>query len=89
MKDVSSSYDALVDSFEFIERFLSRLDIYTRIPLTPAVSDIAVKIVVEILSTLAMATRQVNRGRLSMSCPSSCGSSTQRSREIREENAWR
>jgi hypothetical protein len=55
----------------------------------PAVSDIVIKIMVEILSTLAMATRQVKRGRLSMSCLSCCGSLTQRSREIREEGAWR
>lgn len=70
MKDVGTSYDALVDLFETIERFLSRLNIYTRIPLTPAVSDNVIKIMVEVLSTLAMATRQVKQGRLSMFCPS-------------------
>jgi hypothetical protein len=51
--------------FESIERFLSRLDIYTRIPLTPAISDVIIKILVEVLSTLAIATRQVKQGRLS------------------------
>jgi len=55
--------------FESIERFLSRLDIYTRIPLTPAISDVVIKILVEVLSTLAMATRQVKQGRLSKSHP--------------------
>jgi hypothetical protein len=67
VKDVSASYDALVELFEAIERFLSRLDIYTRIPLTPAIADIVIKILVEVLSTLAMATRQVKQGRLSES----------------------
>ena len=65
VKDVSASYDALVELFEAIERFLSRLDIYTRIPLTPAITDVVIKILVEVLSTLAMATRQVKQGRLS------------------------
>ena len=67
VKDVSTSYDALVELFEAIERFLSRLDIYTRIPLTPAITDVVIKILVEVLSTLAMATRQVKQGRLSES----------------------
>lgn len=70
VKDVSASYDALVDLFESIERFLSRLDIYTRIPLTPAMTNVVVNIMVEILSTLALVTKQVNQGRLSGS--SSC-----------------
>jgi len=58
--------------FESIERFLSRLDIYTRIPLTPAVTDVVIKILVEVLSTLATATRQVKQGRLSESNPCGC-----------------
>jgi hypothetical protein len=67
VKDVSASYDALVELFEAIERFLIRLDIYTRIPLTPAITDVVIKILVEVLSTLAMATRQVKQGKLSES----------------------
>ena len=80
MKDVGTSYDALVDLFETIERFLSRLNIYTRIPLMPAVSDNVIRFMVEVLSTLAMAVRQVKQGRLSQFCPSSFGSFTQLSR---------
>ncbi|KAF8259081.1 hypothetical protein EI94DRAFT_1790681 [Lactarius quietus] len=64
IKDVSASYDALVDLFESIENFLRRLDIYTKIPPTTAMTEIIVKILVELLSTLALATRQVNQGRL-------------------------
>ena len=67
VKDVSASYDALVELFEAIERFLSRLDIYTKIPLTTAITDVVIKILVEVLSTLAIATRQVKQGRLSES----------------------
>jgi hypothetical protein len=67
VKDVSASYDALVDLFESIENFLSRLDIYTKIPLTAAMADIIIKIIVEVLTTLALATKQVKQGRLSQS----------------------
>jgi hypothetical protein len=63
--DVSASYDALVDLFESIEIFLRRLDVYTRIPLTAAMADIVIKILTEVLATLALATRQVTQGRLS------------------------
>ena len=63
--DVSMSYDTLVDLFESIEIFLCRLDIYTRIPLTAAMAHIVIKILTEVLATLALATRQVKQGRLS------------------------
>jgi hypothetical protein len=78
VKDVSASYDALVDLFESIGSFLSRLEIYTKIPLTEAMTDIVIKIMVEVLSTLALATKQVNQGRLSESCLRRCGTFTQR-----------
>jgi hypothetical protein len=67
IKDVSASYDALVDLFESTENFLRRLDIYAKIPPTTAMTEIVVKILVELLSTLALATQQVKQGRLSMS----------------------
>ena len=81
MKDVSASYDALVELFESIERFLNRLEVYERIPLTPAITDVVIKILVEILSTLAMATRQVKQGKLSDSHPCWCSTYTERSTE--------
>ena len=64
VKDVSASYDALVDLFESIESFLARLDIYTKIPLTVAMTDIVIKMMVEVLNTLALATKQVKQGKL-------------------------
>ncbi len=67
VKDVGASYDALVDLFESISSFVSRLEVYTMIPLTEAMTDIVIKIMVEVLSTLALATKQVNQGRLSES----------------------
>jgi hypothetical protein len=67
VKDVSASYDALVDFLESIERFLCRLDIYTKIPPTVAMAEVIVKIMVEILSTLALVTKQVKQKRPSKS----------------------
>jgi hypothetical protein len=63
--DVSSSYDALVDLFECIANFLKRLRIYTDLPLSSSMKDIVVKIMVELLSVLALATKQIKQGRFS------------------------
>jgi hypothetical protein len=63
--DVSSSYDALVDLFECIGSFLKRLRIYTDLPPSPSMTDIIVKIMVELLSVLALATKQTKQGRFS------------------------
>ena len=63
--DVSSSYDALIDLFECIGSFLKRLRIYTDLPLSPSMTDIIVKIMVELLSVLALATKQTKQGRFS------------------------
>lgn len=69
-KHVSGSYDALVDIFECIETFLSRLRIYAEISPTPAMTEMMVKILVELLSVLTLATKQINKGRFSMSVDS-------------------
>ncbi|KAH9177947.1 hypothetical protein EDB89DRAFT_1294808 [Lactarius sanguifluus] len=60
---VSSSYDALVDLFECLANFLKRLQIYTNLPLTPPMTEISVKIMVELLAVLALATKQIKQGR--------------------------
>ncbi|SRR5216684_8960838 len=60
-------YDVLADLLESIGHFLNRLEIYTEIPPTDAMSDIIVKILVELLSTLALATKEMKRGKLSES----------------------
>ncbi|KAI0288609.1 hypothetical protein BC826DRAFT_1107649 [Russula brevipes] len=62
-KDVSASHEALVDLLEFIETFLIRLEIYTNIPPTTVMTGVVVKIMVELLSTLAVVTKQISQGR--------------------------
>jgi len=61
--EVSSSYDALLDLFEYLGRFVKRLDIYTKIDLTPMMTDIIVKIMVQLLSVLSLATKQISQKR--------------------------
>ncbi|KAH9964684.1 hypothetical protein BGW80DRAFT_1447977 [Lactifluus volemus] len=62
--EVRASYDLLVDLFECVGNFLQRLRIYTRVPFNSAMTDIIVKILVEVLSVLALATKQIKQGRL-------------------------
>jgi len=89
IKGVEDSYDALVDLLEAIEHFLKRLNIYLEIPLTPPMNELAVKIMVELLSTLALATNELKQGRLSESVlPDILFNSAPR-REIRTRDLWR
>jgi hypothetical protein len=67
VKDADASYDVLLDLFSSIGNFVQRLDIYTQIPLTTAMRKMVIKIIVELLSTLALATKEIKRGRLSES----------------------
>ncbi|KAI9433643.1 hypothetical protein H4582DRAFT_2081960 [Lactarius indigo] len=62
---ISASYDALLELFECIGSFLKRLHIYTEISLDPFMTDIVAKIMVELISILALAKKQINRGWLS------------------------
>jgi hypothetical protein len=45
--------------------FLKRLEIYTTIPPSPILTEIVVKIIVELLSVLALASKQIRQGRFS------------------------
>ena len=66
-KDASASHDKLTDLFNRIEHFFHRLEIYTGITPTTAMADIIVEIMVEVLTILAIATKEAKRGRLSES----------------------
>ena len=67
VKGIESSDDALVDVLESAERFFRHLDMYTQIPHSPALDEMVVKIVIELLSILELATKRVTQGRLSES----------------------
>ena len=55
----------IVDIFERIECFFRRLEIYTEVPPTPEMTDIIVQIMVEVLSILGIATKEIKQGRTS------------------------
>jgi hypothetical protein len=67
IKGVIDDYIAVVDLLESIQHFLNRLDIFTRVPPTVAMTETVVKILVELLSTFALATKQIKQGRSSES----------------------
>ena len=67
VKGVTDSYDSIVDLLESIENFLRRLDIYTKVSPTVAMTDMVIRILVELLSTLALATKQIKQGKSSES----------------------
>ena len=68
LKSVKESYDALVEVFECIEGFVRRLMVYTKIehPI-PAMTEVVIKIMAQLISVLALATKQMEQGKLSKS----------------------
>jgi len=66
-KGIISNCEALIDLLESIEHFVNRLDIYTRIPPTPAMDEIVDKILVELISTLGLVTEELKQRRSSES----------------------
>jgi hypothetical protein len=64
-KGLKSNYDELVYLLESIEHLLKPLDVYTQIPSTPAMDEMVIKIMAELLSTLALMTKEFKQGRSS------------------------
>ena len=63
--DVEASQEALIDLFECIENFFKRLESYTAVQPTDAMSDIIVKIMTEVLNIFAIATKEMKQSRAS------------------------
>ncbi|KAI0292469.1 hypothetical protein B0F90DRAFT_277085 [Multifurca ochricompacta] len=61
---VSTNYEMLIDLFRSVESFLKRLTTCIKIPPTTAANKVVVKILLELLSTLALAIQQVKEGSL-------------------------
>ena len=57
----------LVNLFERVQFFLKRLGVHTRITPTKEMAEILVKIMVEVLCILAIATKEVQQSRTSKS----------------------
>ena len=54
-----------MNTFERVEMFFRRLEVYTEVPPTTEMVDIIVQILVEVLSILAIAMKEIKQGRLS------------------------
>jgi hypothetical protein len=55
----------LIGIFVRIECFFKRLETYTEVQPTAAMADVIVKIMIEVLSILAIATKEIKQGRSS------------------------
>ena len=64
-KDVRASQDTIMDIFERIEMFFRRLEVYTEVPPSVEMMDTIIRIMVEVLSILGIATKEIKQGRLS------------------------
>ena len=65
VKDVGESRSTIIDIFEHMESFFLRLETYVEVQPTTEMRDIIIKILVEVLSILAMATKEIKRYRIS------------------------
>ena len=62
---VRASQGVLIDLFERVENFFLRLEIYIGVTPTEGMMDIIVKIMVQVLSVLAIATKEIKQSRAS------------------------
>ena len=65
VRDTRASHGIIVEIFERMEFFFQRLEIYTEVPPTSEMKGIIIKIMVEVFSILAIATKEINRHRMS------------------------
>lgn len=56
-----SALGALAELFGHIAEFVRRLEIYTKNPITPEIQEIIIKVMAEVLSVLAIATKVIER----------------------------
>jgi hypothetical protein len=66
-----SSQETLIGIFSRVEYYFKRLEIYASVPTTVAMRGIIMDIMVEVISFLGVATKEVKRGRTSESIPGS------------------
>jgi len=70
VKDVAASHEALIHLFERIHLFLQRLNRYTGMPLTGDMTVLLGKIMSQVLSILALSTKEMMNRRISeLDCP--------------------
>jgi len=65
VRDDRASHSTIIDIFESMELFFLRLETYIEVQPTTEMRIIIIKIMVEVLSILATATKEINQHRLS------------------------
>ena len=65
MKEARACQGNVIDLFEHIESFFKRFEVYKEISLNTKMAEVLVKIVIELLSILSIATKEVGRRRAS------------------------
>ena len=65
INDVNAAQEALIDIFECIENCFKQLETYTEVKPSEAMMNIIVKIMVEVLNILDIATKEIKQGRTS------------------------
>ena len=68
-KEVGASQDALIALFERIESFFEHLKTYVEVRPTETMKNLIIKIMVEILGILAIATKEIKQRWASESAP--------------------
>jgi hypothetical protein len=64
MREVNASYDKLVFLFERVHLFLERLNCYNNVKFTTAMTDLLGKIMAQVLSILALSTKEMKAKRI-------------------------
>ena len=65
VRDDRPSHSTIIDIFERMESFFLRLNIYIEVEPTTGMREIIAKIMVEVLSILTIATKEIHRQRMS------------------------
>ena len=64
-RDTAARREALIELFDRMGNFFVRLQTYTEVPPAAAMTDALGKLMAEVLSMLAIATKEMKRGRTS------------------------
>ena len=64
-KDVQAGQDILVNIFGRVENFFRRLDVYTNVPPTTEMMEMIIQIMVEVLSILGIALKEIKQSPMS------------------------
>jgi hypothetical protein len=66
VKDVIASYETLINLFERTQYFVQRLNHYITVSLTPEMMELLAKILAQVLSVLALSTKEMKDRRISV-----------------------